>query len=339
MNMSKRKRLLGAVDPLTLGVIVIIGLGAYLMSPSSVPGRKHKYEFWKKNPVTVVQNNQAALDAAKAEAAAKEAAAKAKIDAEKSKQLDVAHDGALGTQAAIEAAITTTNAGKLPVKELDTAKTLSDTTVDAMDEALGKKSLKRVQELELMVTNLNNGVAAGQKALELMQGALDNSVQREAALKAELVKLEALNAVKVANAEAARDAAVKKAEDWALERDAIARRFENLKFWGFVAAGGIALLWLSSIALPLLSKAFPALSALSNTVGGIWAPGVQLAKASASKLSEDLVAMHEWTKKTLEEKLTPEELAAYKKTIAEDWMTVHDGSAKAVEQIKAKLRL
>ena len=158
-------------------------------------------------------------------------------------------------------------------------------------------------------------------------------------VKADLVKLEAANAVKVANAENARDAAVKKAEDWALERDAIARRFENLKFWGFIAAGGIALLWLSSLALPLLSKAFPALSALSNTVGGIWAPGVQLAKASASKLSEDLVAMHEWTKKTLEEKLTPEELAAYKKTIAEDWMTVHDGSAKAVEQIKAKLRL
>ena len=53
MNMSKRKCFSGAVDPVTLGVIAIIGIGAYLMSPSSVPGRKHKYEFWKKNPVTV----------------------------------------------------------------------------------------------------------------------------------------------------------------------------------------------------------------------------------------------------------------------------------------------
>ena len=49
--------------------------------------------------------------------------------------------------------------------------------------------------------------------------------------------------------------------------------------------------------------------------------------------------MHEWTKKTLEEKLTPEELAAYKKAVADDWMTAKDGSAKAVEQIKQKLRL
>ena len=337
MNTTKRR--LGAADPVTLGVIGIILLGAYLISPSSVPGRNHKYEFWKKNPVTQVNNAQAAADAAKAAAAAKEAAAKAKIEAERGRQLDVAQDAALGTQAAVNAALVTTGKGVLPVRELDTAKKLADVNVDAMDEALGKKSLKRIQELELMVNNLNSGVAAGQKALELMQGALDNSVQRESALKAELVRIEAANAVKVAAAESARDAAVKKAEDWALERDAIARQFENLKFWAYIAAGGIALLWLSSIALPLLSKAFPALSALSNTVGGIWAPGVQLAKASASKLSEDLVAMHEWTKKTLEEKLTPEELAAYKKTIAEDWMTVHDGSAKAVEQIKAKLRL
>lgn len=337
MNTTKRR--LGAADPVTLGVIGIILLGAYLISPSSVPGRNHKYEFWKKNPVTQVNNAQAAADAAKAEAAAKEAAAKAKIEAERGRQLDVAQDAALGTQAAVNAALVTTGKGVLPVRELDTAKKLADVNVDAMDEALGKKSLKRIQELELMVSNLNSGVAAGQKALELMQGALDNSVQRESALKAELVRIEAANAVKVAAAESARDAAVKKAEDWALERDAIARQFENLKFWAYIAAGGIALLWLSSIALPLLSKAFPALSALSNTVGGIWAPGLQLAKSSASKLSEDLVAMHEWTKKTLEEKLTPEELAAYKKTISEDWMTVHDGSARAVEQIKEKLRL
>ena len=225
MNTTKRR--LGAADPVTLGVIGIILLGAYLISPSSVPGRNHKYEFWKKNPVTQVNNAQAAADAAKAEAAAKEAAAKAKIEAERGRQLDVAQDAALGTQAAVNAALVTTGKGVLPVRELDTAKKLADVNVDAMDEALGKKSLKRIQELELMVSNLNSGVAAGQKALELMQGALDNSVQRESALKAELVRIEAANAVKVAAAESARDAAVKKAEDWALERDAIARQFNT----------------------------------------------------------------------------------------------------------------
>ena len=329
----------GTADPLTLGVVAVILVGGWLMSPSSVPGRKHKYEFWKRNPIVKVENAQAAVEEAKAKAEAEAKAAQAKIDAEKAKQLDVAHDAALGTQAAVAAAIETTGKGVLPVRELDTAKKLSDTNVDAMDEALGKKSLKRVQELELMVQNLNNGVAAGAKALELMQGALDTSVQREASLKVKLAEVEAANALKVAAAEKDRDAAVKKADDWALERDAIAKQFERYKFWGIVIACSIGGLWLASIILPLLSKAFPALSALSTTVGAVWAPGVQAVQSGAKRLSEDLVAMHEWTKKTLEEKLTPEELAAYKKAVADDWMTAKDGSAKAVEQIKQKLRL
>jgi len=336
---STRRRTFGAVDPATLTLIAVIGLGIIIFKPSDTPGRKHWWQVWKKNPVEQVQKMDDKVDAAKAQAEAELAAQKAKIDAEKAKQLDVAHDAAIGTQAAIVEAQNATAAGKLPVRELDTAKQLADTNVDAMDEALGKKSLKRIQELETMVTQLNNGVAAGAKALELMQDNLDRSVQREANLKAEMAKIEAAWEAKVKAVEADRDAAVKREGQWALERDAIANRYENLKFYAYLIAGGLGFLWLSSLFLPILARFFPALSALSKTIGGLWAPGVQYAGGKAEKLSEDLVAMHEMMKGKLEEKFTPEEVAAIKKEIADDWMTTQDGSAAAVERIKQKLRL
>lgn len=340
MNHTRKRHLhLGAVDPVTLGLIVVIGVGSLLMKPSGGPGKKHFWEFWKKNPVEQVQKADDKVEAEKAAAAAALAAQQAKIDAEKGKQLDVAHDAALGTQAAIAAAQKTTADGKLPVRELDTAKQLSDTNVDAMDEALGKKSLARVKELETMVSNLNAGVAAGAKALELMQDNLDRSVQREASLKAEIANIQAAADAKIKEAEEARDAAVKKEGEWALERDGIARRYENLRFYAFLGIGGFVFLWASSIFLPILARFFPALSAVSKTVGGLWAPGVQYVGSKAEKLSEDLVAMHEMMKGKIEEKFTPDEVAAIKKEISEDWMTAKDGSAAAVEKIKEKLRL
>lgn len=329
----------GAVDPVTLGVIAVIGVGIILLKPSDTPGRTYWWQVWKKNPVEQVQKADNKVDEAKARAEAELAAQKAKIADEKAKQLDVAHEAALGTQAAIGAAQEATAAGKLPVRELDTAKKLSDTNVDAMDEALGKKSLKRIQELELMVNQLNNGVAAGAKALELMQENLDRSVQREANLKVEMSKIETAANERIKKAEDARDEAVKKENAWALERDAIANRYENLKFYAFLGIGGVVFLWASSLLLPILARFFPALSSLSKTVGGLWAPGVQYVGGKAEKLSEDLVAMHEMMKGKLEEKFTPEEVAAIKKEIADDWMTAKDGSAAAVERIKQKLRL
>ena len=329
----------GAVDPVTLGAIAVVALAVIILKPSDTPGRKHWWQVWKKNPVEQVQKMDDKVDAAKAQAEAELSAQKAKIEAEKGKQLDVAHDAAIGTQAAIVEAQNATAAGKLPVRELDTAKKLSDTNVDAMDEALGKKSLKRIQELETMVTQLNTGVAAGAKALELMQDNLDRSVQREANLKAEMAKIENAANERIKKAEDARDEAVKKEGEWALERDSIARRYENLKFYGYLIFGGLGFLWLSSLFLPILARFFPALSSLSKTIGGLWAPGVQYAGSKAEKLSEDLVAMHEMMKGKLEEKFTPEEVAAIKQEIADDWMTAKDGSAAAVERIKQKLRL
>ena len=41
----------GAVDPVTLGVIAVIGVGIILMKPSDTPGRKYWWQVWKKNPV------------------------------------------------------------------------------------------------------------------------------------------------------------------------------------------------------------------------------------------------------------------------------------------------
>lgn len=330
----------GAVDPVTLTVITVLAVGVLLFKPSSgTPGKEHFWQFWKKNPVEQVAKADAAVDKAKTEAAKKENDTDVKITAEKFKQLDVAHEGAISTKAAVDAAIATTNKGELPKKELETASKTASLTVDAMDEALGHKATKRINELETMVSDLNAGVRAGSKALELMQTTLDSSVQRESALKADLEKIKAEGLAKVKLAEDERDAAVKKENKWALERDAIASKYENIKFWIFVGVGGLAFVWFCATFMPLISRILPSLEPLSKTVGSLWAPGVQLAHNAEEKIATDLVAATEFLKAKLDAELTPERSAAIRAELEKDWITAHDGVSKKYEAIKSKLRL
>lgn len=326
----------------TVGIdlLIVVAVIALLAKPATTPGKDHWWQFWKKNPIEQVQKTQAELDKAKREEDAKIEKAKADVRAENSKQLESAHEGSVATVKAVEEAQKTTASGKLPMKELQTAKQTADLTKNALDQATGTTvAPARIKELEDMVTNLNAGIAAGAESMKSLNAALDNSVAREKILDEKVIKVENEAKTKIEKIQGKLEEKQGEANTWALERDAIARKFENFKFWSFLGIGVIVLLWLAATFLPLLAKAFPAVEPFAKVAGGIWSGGLQKAHNEAVKLNEDFVAMTEMLKSKVAEKATPEEMDRLKKEMQTDWMTVHDGAKAAVDKIKAKLRL
>lgn len=299
----------GAIDPLTLAALAVIAVLS-IKAPSGGPGKNHWWEVWKKNPIEQVDKAKAELAAAQAAAAAAEKEAQAKKDAETQKQLKIGQDAALGTGVAIAAAQSATAAGQLPVRELATAAQLNKTNVAAMEQAVGPADPARVRELELMVANLNAGVAAGAKALELMQGALDRTVADKAAAAVELERVRRDGAAAVAAVQAKLDENTAKLATFAGERDALARRYERLTFWG-------------------------KLGALATAALLAYAGFLYLRVRGARNLSTDLVALTERMKAYV----PPDAIGRLEDEIQRDWLTVHDGTAKAVGKIKAHLRL
>lgn len=280
-----------AADPVTIAVVAIIAVVA-VFAPSGGPGKKHFWQFWKKDPVAQTQAAQAKVDATKAA-----------ITAEQAKQLDVGHEASVATGAAIAAAQAKAAGGEIPGKELQTAKALNDTATHALDQALGPVAPARIRELEQMVANLNAGVAAGAKALELMQGTLDRTIQDKAALQA-----------KLATVEGERDAAVQKEQAWAYERDAIAREYERLTFFGKIG------LILGAVVAGYVVILMVRVRGLTN-------------------FGKDAVGMTEMLKGKLREAVPAEAYEKIKGEMREDWMTVKDGSAALVEKFKSQLRL
>lgn len=304
----------GAVDPITLGAIAIVAVVLTMSKPSGGPGKDHWWQFWRKNPVVQVDKSRAELDAAKQAAAAAQAAEQAKIDQAKAAQLKLAQEAAIATGSAIAAAQVVNAAGKPPTKELETAAAVNRTNTQAMEQAIGAADPARVRELEIMVANLNNGMAAGTKALELMQGTLDRTVADKAAATAELAKVKAAGDAKIADLERRFDAKQKELQAFALERDGLARRYEQLTFWGKLAGLAFAAVVLYVVLLLLRTHK------LGNFV-------------------KDSVGMTEMLKDEIEKRAKPEEYAAIKERMANDWMTAHDGMATIVAKTKAALRL
>lgn len=281
----------GVADPATL-VVLAVAFVLIAKTPSGRPGKNHWWEFWKKNPIEQVDQARAAVDTAAAQ-----------IDAEKAKQLALAQEAAIATGSAIAAAQSTAAAGVLPVKELATAATLNATNTQAMEQALGAAAPARVRELEAMVANLNAGVAAGTKALELMQGTLDRTIADKAAAQT------ALDAARAELAEKERDL-----QTFAGERDAIARQYERLTFFGRLGL----LLFAGVLGYVLL---------------------LLIRTRRLGSFAKDAVGMTEVLKGEIKKRTSAEEYAAVKEMMARDWMTAADGTAQLVAKTKEALRL
>lgn len=320
-------------------LIIALAAGAaalLVVKPSGSPGKDHWWQFWRKDPVAQVQRTQKELDDERAKQDA--AIAKAKADAdtalkaqadaikgETAKQLGTAHEAVVATGLAIQAAQTTAAAGALPKRELSTAATLNATAQAGLDQALGPVIPQRIRELEQMVRDLGADNAAGRGALQAMQGALDASVRREADLRTEQTRMEEQARAAISAAEKTRDAALKdkdsalrdamaKEQSWALERDALARRWESAMFWGKCLGGLLIAACVVVLVLLLKTKTL-------TTFGG------------------DMVGLVQMLRGKIKEKATSDEYAALNQQISKDWSTVEDGTAALVEKFKNTLRL
>ena len=297
----------GEATLLVLGILALIGAGAWAGTHVAAKYRER----------VVAKHEQAA---------AKVASTEQLIATENREQVRVAHEAVVATGVAIVAAQTRVAGGEMPVKELNTAKTLNDTARGALDAAEGPVAPARVRELEQMVAGLNQGLATARGALGALQGQLDQSVAREAKLTDRLAS--------------ARADLVKRGEQleqYAAEQAASAARYQRLKWSLISVAGGVAALWLLNALLPLLSTLVPALRPLAAVFGAVVAPSLQAAKTKAEAFGRDMVGALEDTKSYVASRLTPEELEKLKKEILAAWSTPHDGTAATVERYRQDL--
>lgn len=272
----------------------------------------------------------AQVDNAKIEAEKKKIEQREKIDKEKDAQLKTGQGASLATGVAISAAQNTASQGQIPVKELKTAKTLNDTANTALEQAIGPLDPRQIEDLKKLVENLNSDVTElktqGVTALAKMNSDLQTSVERERKAQDDLKNISAEYQTKI-------DGLQKKADQWALERDVIASKWDKMMFWVWVAAG----IYGFSIIAPWMAKVFPALSPIAGAVGTVVAPSIQYLKNKVEDRAHDLVALVDANKKFVEE-IDPSKVDAFKAHVQEWWEKDLKGMAD-VEAIKQKLRL
>lgn len=204
-----------------------------------------------------------------------------------------------------------------------------------MNENAGKSfdtvtaaQLKEFEEIIKDLTDKNDttSLALQTKVAEADVLKVNETSARKAAAEAELKAAEASNQV------VALTDKVKTQAGHLVELTNNNKTFmDRVKTWAIV----LALLWIASIALPLLAKAFPILQPLASVFGAIWAPGVQAVAAGAKKLSTDMVALHEYVKEEMAEDLGPDKVAALKAKVKKWWDGDIEGQ-HAVEKIKAE---
>lgn len=312
-----RRGTFGAETIVALGVIAIFGyFGIHFMAQNKAGNRDS-------SPI-------ANVDEAKKTAEQKELELKKKIQKEIDEQLKTAHGASVGTGVAITAAQVTTASGKLPVKELATAKTLNDTANNALDQAVGPLDPKAIEEIKLLVSNLNSEIKAarlqGEQALNDINKNLQKTVEEKDQINEKL-------RVTQERDKAIIDDLQEKANKWALERDATAAKWDNLMFWVWTAAGVYAF----ALIAPIIGKVFPAFSPIANVAGAIVAPMVAYGKAKSDKLATDLVALNHSTKDFISN-IDPAQVANFKQHVSK-WWDKDTSAQHDIEQIKEKLRL
>lgn len=316
----------GAAAVAVIVVVAAIGVGGFLFSSNPRTGHS-RWQFWRSSPSQVAQGKEDNAEAQKK----KEEEIRARVAAESQRMVAAAQESAVAADIAAAKTVEAVNGGQ-GAKEAGTTKVLTGQTVAQLNTATERTvDPDRIVQLEKMVTGLNQGLESANRSLQLMQDQFRAAVDDRTELKTKLAAQE----LKTSKAEEEAKEANAKARAWGEERDAVAAQFERLKF-GFVTVIVIVVvLWLSSIILPLAAKVFPALRAPAALIGAVWAPGVQSVASGARKLSADLVAVNEYIKDELSEKLSEQELETLKKKVGDWWGSDHKSQA-AIEQIKTE---
>jgi len=185
-----------------------------------------------------------------------------------------------------------------------------------LDTARGPKAPDELSGLRTLVEQLRSenakAVAAGEQAL----AELDNQSAKSATI---------LRAALAAEGELREraTAAEGKAQQWALERDEVARKWERLWWWIWVAAGA----WIAAQVLPLVARLVPAIAPAATAISAIASPistyalgkAKALAKDASSALHNVVTAVHEKAPGIVDQV----------ERIKAEWITPEDGTTTA----------
>lgn len=235
----------------------------------------------------------------------------AKVEATSAKLLREAQGTAHETQIALAAAPES--------RPVEVARESNDATVAALDQVAGPLTVAEAAQLRQQVAGLLSEVAKERaNAEQERQGRRETMASASTAIDELRAKLAAAQAdLKVG-----------------FEREnAVANQYRNVKFWVYGAIG----LWLFvAFVLPILSRAFPAVSAIATAGQAIVAPFAVAAGSTAKRLAGDLVGgIHDLRSKLKAGPITKPEADA----VLREWITEADGTAAQVDAIRREKAL
>jgi hypothetical protein len=174
---------------------------------------------------------------------------------------------------------------------------------------------------------------AVERALEDLVGKLTSADPKAQAAGAEALKVRDAAAQKLAE-ELTRERAkvaelAAKVEAYALERDAVAKKWERAMRWVWGIAGG----WIFvAFVLPVLGKAFPAVGAVATIGQAVVAPFAAGALSKTKRVLGDVVGGVEDVRSLLKTKGTISKAEA--DAALSEWVTEADGTAAAVDAVR-----
>jgi hypothetical protein len=193
--------------------------------------------------------------------------------------------------------------------------TLSGAKAD-LDTARGALPPDHLGDLRQIVDQLRSDNAKTVAVAEKAIAALDTSSAAHAGLLTAALGEVATQRLRADKADAA-------ALDWARERDAIARKWDRLWLWVYIALGA----WLAAQLLPLIAKLIPAVAPAATAISAIAAPLSTYALGRARALAKDASAALHNVVTTVQAKAPL--LGAEIEKIKGEWITPEDGTTTA----------
>ena len=190
----------------------------------------------------------------------------------------------------------------------------------AFDLAYGPVLPARDAQLEAMVSSLTAENAqlreAGERQLAVMDRQTNDAAAKLAASDAKIADLTG------------------KVTQYASERDAVARKWERLMRWIYIAAGSWVFV---AFVLPILSTAFPAIGGVTKIAQTILSPIASATATKAQRVLTDVVGGVEAVRAKLKQAGTITRAEA--DSILRDYVTEADGTAAAVDTIRRQQKL
>lgn len=326
-----------AVEPVTLIVLL-------LLFGTAVPSAR-PWNWFKKGPAeqsaaaaATVQRLEAERQAAQARADAlqqEKEAAERERQAQKDRQLVQAQELTFGAAQSLGRVVQ-------PAVEVRTASSMLQHALVYQSMALGELSSAQKAEVirlidlavagkeaefQVQLAQRDAAVQAAEQAKVAAQQAAERAATELVATKGTVQELNGKLEKKITETVAA----TTKASEEEKRANSFSTQVSRLLRWALYAAVAYVLL---VYVLPIVARAFPALKGLSQVTGWLAAPLHQMETRKKEVLAADLVGAHEEAKAWIEQKMGAAAREEFKKDVLSGWMTVKDGTAQMVSELK-----